>query len=575
VNITDRLTTVETRLAAAEKKLEELSMRIDLSVGVTSLAVLQRLGVSVPAAPYLTPLNPIVVFDGDSTDVENSTNHVGLFRAAHSYPGITIIDQAVGSAGLGNSSQRAAGTANSLWGRLNAMIAQNPTIAVVHAGTNDMPNDNSSGQVDAWLASYYGYIAALRAALPSVKIVVLPVYPYGTAISTYATFNPMRRTYTNPALLASVGGVGPDAFVDIAGTFLDADSTANDTTYFNADGQHPLGPYHSLLTQLTFPAIDQFLGGVAGGTALAPVLTKTSTTGVNPMTWTTVYAGMALDSDYIAMRWRENGGAWTNETEHLFSTADWLDNIDGTLAIPWPLYAAHTFAPGTVVDVQEGVHRGTDAIVWSTAITDTMVNAATITQAGTFNSDDLAAEGYPTTLTKTFTVTAGRPGFAVNAEQAATSATWNGVAMTKLGNQGTAPNSSPASVWLLPSNVSAGSGTLAITFAAAIGKVALTVFSGANLGTVSDTKIVNESTSPAQPATNLSFPSDGIGYAFAFGLYAASFTWTGATKISDILFNNTSGSNASSAAKVTIASRPIATQSAGYSNMIAIGFNHS
>lgn len=121
--------------------------------------------------------------------------------------------------------------------------------------------------------------------------------------------------------------------------------------------------------------------------ATAPVLARASSAGGNPLSWVGGYTAMIPDSDYIACRWRVNGGAWTYEAEHLFTSADFLDSEDGVAAFQWPLFKAHAFAGGDLVEVQEGVHRGTDAIVWSTVLSDTM---AKVVQPAYLGGQELA-----------------------------------------------------------------------------------------------------------------------------------------------------------------------------------------
>lgn len=107
---------------------------------------------------------------------------------------------------------------------------------------------------------------------------------------------------------------------------------------------------------------------------IAPVLTQTSSAGQNPMSWSSFYEDAQIGTDYIAMRYRIDGGAWTNETDVLFDSDFYYDHhIDGD-PYPWPLFAAETFLGGAVVDVQEGIVR--DAVTtWSTTLTDTMAGS--------------------------------------------------------------------------------------------------------------------------------------------------------------------------------------------------------
>lgn len=113
---------------------------------------------------------------------------------------------------------------------------------------------------------------------------------------------------------------------------------------------------------------------------VAPVLTQTSAAGGNPLAWSTAYTNLVPDaSDYVNLRYRENGGAWITETPVLVTSA-WVATyvVDGTRH-PWPLYDADTFPASTLVEVQGGVTRGADATVWSNIVGDTMAAAPRVT----------------------------------------------------------------------------------------------------------------------------------------------------------------------------------------------------
>lgn len=118
--------------------------------------------------------------------------------------------------------------------------------------------------------------------------------------------------------------------------------------------------------------IGVFEPGETPGGAVAPVLTRTSVAGTNPMSWSSDYTDLIIDTDYICCRWRVDGGAWTNETNVLFDSAFFMDYGVDAATYPWPLFAAATFNGGEVIDVQEGILRAPDATVWSTSLTDTM-----------------------------------------------------------------------------------------------------------------------------------------------------------------------------------------------------------
>lgn len=199
------------------------------------------------------------------------------------------------------------------------------------------------------------------------------------------------------------------------------------------------------------------IGEFVGGGATAPALTQTSAAGVNPLAWSTAYTDLIPDADdYVTLRYRENGGAWVNETPVLVTSA-WVATyvVDGT-PHPWPLYDADTFPASTLVEVQGGVTRGADATVWSNIVSDTMAagpalgamtlatstNVFTSTGSGT-NSHTYTAVPFP----------AGRPLiiFGKAGSAAFDSVTINGASATLVKYNG------DREIWVGPTDLAAGS----------------------------------------------------------------------------------------------------------------------
>lgn len=117
-----------------------------------------------------------------------------------------------------------------------------------------------------------------------------------------------------------------------------------------------------------------------------PTLTRTSAAGTNPMDWSAVYPNIDPDNDYIAMRFRVNGGAWTQEADVLFTTAMYVDFIEtGSFSFAWPIFDGTTFAAGALVEVQEAIKRGA-TYYWSTSISDTMAAVVGYTHGGELTS---------------------------------------------------------------------------------------------------------------------------------------------------------------------------------------------
>ena len=105
--------------------------------------------------------------------------------------------------------------------------------------------------------------------------------------------------------------------------------------------------------------------------ATAPTISRTTPSGSNPMSWSGDYPGVIPDSDYLRCRWRVDGGAWTYETDHLFTSDDFFNSEDGVAVYAWPIFDTYAFPAGALVEVQEGILRN-NVTVWSNTISDTM-----------------------------------------------------------------------------------------------------------------------------------------------------------------------------------------------------------
>lgn len=103
----------------------------------------------------------------------------------------------------------------------------------------------------------------------------------------------------------------------------------------------------------------------------APVLTKTSAAGHNPMSWDGTYTGLQV-GDTIRLSWAVNGGAATTET-HTVTSDDLLVASTGSLNLPWPAFAAASagFAGGSIIAVKEWIERGAAKSPDSNTISDT------------------------------------------------------------------------------------------------------------------------------------------------------------------------------------------------------------
>jgi hypothetical protein len=126
----------------------------------------------------------------------------------------------------------------------------------------------------------------------------------------------------------------------------------------------------------------------------APVLTRTSSSGTNRMDWSASYPSTTpwdgVDSgDKVDMRFRVNGGAWTNDTRQVLDAAAL---IAGTFA--WPVFNGTTFAAGAFVEAQEMKLRFvggvlTDTSAWSNIVSDTMGGAGLVNDKMLFFGDSI------------------------------------------------------------------------------------------------------------------------------------------------------------------------------------------
>lgn len=119
------------------------------------------------------------------------------------------------------------------------------------------------------------------------------------------------------------------------------------------------------------------LAGSVSGSLSAPVLTRTTADGANPMEWDSDFDGfISWDSstssgDKHRMRWRLSGGAWNTEV---------YQELDDELlsgGFTWPLWEAAKPFAAVLVEVQEQRSRWVSGVMtaespWSTTISDTM-----------------------------------------------------------------------------------------------------------------------------------------------------------------------------------------------------------
>lgn len=135
--------------------------------------------------------------------------------------------------------------------------------------------------------------------------------------------------------------------------FLHRDAAGNDSAIASADG----------------------FTTAAAGAITAPVLTKTSAAGANPMSWSGYYAGLEV-GDVIHLEWEVDNVAGAGES-HTVTSEDVLAATDPEIGLnlPWLLFAdtSDFFADGDVIEVWETIQRGASFSADSNVLTDTAV----------------------------------------------------------------------------------------------------------------------------------------------------------------------------------------------------------
>lgn len=308
--------------------------------------------------------------------------------------------------------------------------------------------------------------------------------------------------------------------------FLHRDATGNDSTIAAADG--------FTTTSLT-----------------APVLTRTSAAGANPMTWSGAYTGMVVGTSYISMRWRVNGGSWTNETDHLVTSDDAFDMGDGTATFAWPLYDAHTFSAGDFVEVEEG-HTLSGTTAWSSILSDTMAGAATYAHGGkatsASSSTAVSFTALPFAAGKALVVLTcfSNAGGTVDSVPTSLTLTPTGggtpVTLTKVGSGGTSAARAFA-VYATSTNITAGNYDVTGTRPAAARSNVL--FYGALTGnstpTSGPTFTASSETNP-HATSSATCPTNGIVMGWFMLVNSATLTAsTGTTLIDQTFFNSECG----------------------------------
>lgn len=291
---------------------------------------------------------------------------------------------------------------------------------------------------------------------------------------------------------------------------------------------------------------------VGAAAPTAPVLTRTSSAGTNPMTWSAAYTGLVVGTSYITMRWRVNGGSWTNETDHLVTSDDAFDMGDGTASFAWPLYDAHTFSSGDLVEVQEG-HKLSGTTAWSTILSDTIAGAASYAHGGkatsATSSTAVSFTSLPFTAGKALVALScfSNAGGTVDSVPTSLTLTPTGggtsVTLTKLGSGGRSASRAVA-IYVSATNITAGNYDVTGTRPNAARSNVLFYGSLTGNSTPTTGPTFTTGTSEVNPHATASATCPTNGIVLGWLLYENSVTFaanTGTTLIDQTFFNSECG----------------------------------
>lgn len=170
----------------------------------------------------------------------------------------------------------------------------------------------------------------------------------------------------------------------------------------------------------------------------APVLTRDSADGANPMTWTAVYTDVAV-GDIIHLAWTVNGVAGAGDSHTLTSDDIILaSEQEGAYQISFTVYLATVFEGGDVVAVTETIERDGVFSPASNTITDTIAITAV-----TYSHGDEATSASSSTVVSFSTLAFAGGGRAL-------------LSLTCFSNGGGGVDSVPASLTITPTAGGAG-----------------------------------------------------------------------------------------------------------------------
>lgn len=236
-----------------------MSFLPDLSI--FALATARRGAAALPALPLK------VVAEGDSiTATTSPASYANRWIAANA--AVASQNFAIGGATLGFPADRTLGAGgsnggNSLWRRVDDVLAAAPSIVTIGIGAND----GLGTDAPTYYARILEYANYLRGARPGLKVMVCSNFPRYVAGDATYTANYNAKRYALAALFRAGVGTDFEAFADFANHPTFTDAYANGAGI--PDGLHPGQTAHDIARDIYSAALNALVTGATGTTPSA------------------------------------------------------------------------------------------------------------------------------------------------------------------------------------------------------------------------------------------------------------------------------------------------------------------
>lgn len=223
------------------------------------LAGALRLGTGPAPAPAPSPAPALkIIFEGDSIKASTSPNSMANQWLA--------ANPAVASANLAQAGARLNNGANSLNGRLSALVSASAGFTVVHPiliGANDLYDTTLFPTVADWQNALAAHIANVRAAVPGIKIGVGTLLPASedTVTLYQRPGHNARRAVVNPWLRGLVGTT-IDFLIPYGEHPEMTDAAATGSAFI--DGLHPTAGTYGFLLETLNAVLNPIVASAAG-----------------------------------------------------------------------------------------------------------------------------------------------------------------------------------------------------------------------------------------------------------------------------------------------------------------------